>query len=86
MTENWMASGVAVLLIAAFSPLVIFSALRFAHTQAGSAARSLTGGALSMVPIGMVVGGASKALGAIVRLAQRQVRIGSPKTQVRSDE
>ena len=41
-TENWMASGVAVLLIAAFSPIVIFSALRFAHGQAGSAARNGT--------------------------------------------
>jgi hypothetical protein len=31
VTENWMASGVAVLLIAAFSPVVIFTSLRFAH-------------------------------------------------------
>ena len=49
-TENWMASGLAVLLIAAFSPLVVFSALRFTHTQAGSVARSFTGATVSMAP------------------------------------
>src|SRR3989440_8401992 len=49
-TENWMASGVAVLLIAAFSPVVIFTSLRFAHSQAGSVARSLTGAGVALVP------------------------------------
>ena len=38
-TENWMASGFAVLLIAAFSPVVIFSALRFAKGSAGRGPR-----------------------------------------------
>ena len=55
-TENWMASGLAVLLIAAFSPLVIFSALRFAHTQAGSVARGFTGATIAMAPVGKMVG------------------------------
>ena len=38
-TENWMASGVAVLLIAALSPLVIFQAVRIGHASAGQVAR-----------------------------------------------
>jgi hypothetical protein len=49
-TENWMASGLAVLLIAAFSPLVVFSALRFTHHQAGSVARSFAGTAVAIAP------------------------------------
>ena len=59
-TENWMASGVAVLLIAAFSPVVIFASLRFAHAQAGSVARSLTGAGIALVPAGKVVGTATR--------------------------
>ncbi|HEX2679893.1 MAG TPA: hypothetical protein VHQ03_01205, partial [Candidatus Dormibacteraeota bacterium] len=49
-TENWMASGVAVLLIAAFSPVVIFTSLRFAHAQAGAVARNLIGAGLGLLP------------------------------------
>jgi hypothetical protein len=72
-TENWMASGVAVLLIAAFSPIVIFSALRFAHGQAGSAARNLTGAAVSLVPTGRLLGSVGKSLRPLVRSAQKRV-------------
>src|ERR1700687_1607428 len=72
-TQNWMASGVAVLLIAAFSPLVIFSALRFAHTQAGSVARNWSGAAVSMAPAGKLVGTASKALTPLARKAQQHL-------------
>ena len=71
-TENWMASGVAVLLIAAFSPLVIFSAVRFAHTQAGSVARGFTGSALAMAP--MVTGAGATLLRPVVRAVQTQVK------------
>ena len=81
-TENWMASGVAVLLIAAFSPLVIFSALRFAHSQAGSAARGLAGTAVSMAPTGKLLGTATNLLRPLARSAQR--RLGSRITQMRS--
>jgi hypothetical protein len=49
-TENWMASGVAVLLIAALSPLVIFQAVRIGHASAGQVARGWTGGALAFAP------------------------------------
>jgi hypothetical protein len=72
-TENWMASGVAVLLIAAFSPLVVFSALRFTHTQAGSVARGFTGAAVSMAPTGRFFGGVSKALRPVIRSARQRV-------------
>ena len=54
-TENWMASGVAVLLIAAFSPVVIFTGLRFAHGQAGSVTRGLASAASSFVPTASVL-------------------------------
>jgi hypothetical protein len=72
-TENWMASGLAVLLIAAFSPLVVFSALRFTHTQAGSVARSFSGAAVAMAPTGKLFGVAGKALRPVARLAHRQI-------------
>lgn len=49
-TENWMASGVAVLLIAALSPLVIFQAVRIGHTSAGQVARGWVGGAMAFAP------------------------------------
>lgn len=81
-TENWMASGLAVLLIAAFSPLVIFSALRFAHTQAGSVARSFTGATVAMAPTGKLMG----ALGRVARPIARSVsnRIDSQIKRFRS--
>jgi len=66
-TENWMASGVAVLLIAAFSPLVIFSALRFAHGSAGSIARGWAGTAVSMAPAGRLLSSARNALRPLTR-------------------
>src|SRR5260370_36548605 len=49
-TENWMPSGGAVLPTPAFSPLVIFSALRFAHGSAGSIARGWAVTPLSLSP------------------------------------
>lgn len=81
-TENWMASGLAVLLIAAFSPLVVFSALRFTHHQAGSVARSFAGATFAMAPT-------AKAFGAIGRLAKPAVasarrQIGPRLSKLRS--
>jgi hypothetical protein len=49
-TENWMASGVAVLLIAALSPLVLFQAVRIGHASAGQVSRGWTGGVLAFAP------------------------------------
>jgi hypothetical protein len=49
-----MASGVAVLFIAALSPVVIFASLRFA--QAGTVARGMTGAAVSFLPATRALG------------------------------
>lgn len=49
-TENWMASGVAVLLIAALSPLVIFQAVRIGHASAGQVARGWASGVVAFAP------------------------------------
>jgi hypothetical protein len=75
-TENWMASGVAVLLIAAFSPVVIFSALRFAHGSAGSIARGWVGTAVSMAPAGKLIGSARNVLRPLTRSASRRISSG----------
>src|SRR5947208_3922533 len=72
-TENWMASGVAVLLIAAFSPVVIFTSLRFAHAQAGSVARGLTGTGVALLPAGRVLGAASRLARPAVRSVQERL-------------
>ena len=72
-TENWMASGVAVLLIAAFSPVVIFSALRFAHGSAGSIARGWAGTAVSIAPAGKLLGRARNAVRPLTRPIGRHV-------------
>jgi len=83
-TENWMASGVAVLLIAAFSPVVIFTALRFTHAQAGSVARSLTGSALSLAPTNRLIGRAATLASPLVRSAKRRLQLGSRISRLRS--
>jgi hypothetical protein len=72
-TENWMASGVAVLLIAAFSPVVIFTSLRFAHAQAGSVARSLTGSGLALLPTGRLLGTAGRLAQPVLRSANSRL-------------
>jgi len=53
---DWMESGVAVLLIAAFSPVVLFQALRFAHGTAGTVARDLGAASVGAAPMAAVVG------------------------------
>src|SRR5437016_9726695 len=73
-TENWMASGVAVLLIAAFSPVVIFSALRFAHGSAGSIARGWAGTAVSIAPAGRLLGTARNAVRPLTRPITQRIR------------
>jgi hypothetical protein len=47
---DWMASGCAVLLITAISPVALFQGIRFAHGNAGSVARSWGGMAIAAVP------------------------------------
>ena len=85
-TENWMASGFAVLLIAAFSPVVIFSALRFAHGSAGSVARGFAGTAASLAPVGQLLGNARNALRPLTRSVYRQMssRVTARMSRIRS--
>ena len=83
-TENWMASGVAVLLIAAFSPVVIFTSLRFAHAQAGSVARSLTGTGFAFLPTGRLVSNATRLAQPLLRSVQKQ--LGSRISRFRSGQ
>jgi len=66
-TENWMASGVAVLLIAALSPLVIFQAVRIGHVSAGQIARGWVGGLAAFVPPTRVLGHAHHAARSAIR-------------------
>jgi len=66
-TENWMASGVAVLLIAALSPLVIFQAVRIGHVSAGQVARGWVGGVTALAPPTRLLGKANAVGRSIVR-------------------
>lgn len=51
---DWMASGFAVLLITAISPVALFSAIRFAHGSAGTVARDWGGIAQRALPTRML--------------------------------
>jgi hypothetical protein len=55
-TENWMASGVAVLLIAALSPLVLFQAVRIGHASAAQVSRGWVGGIAAFTPPARLLG------------------------------
>jgi hypothetical protein len=83
VTENWMASGVAVLLIAAFSPVVIFTSLRFAHVQAGSVTRSLTGAGVAFLPVGRLLGSALGLARPLVRSIQGRLSAKKPRPRPR---
>lgn len=69
-TENWMASGVAVLLIAALSPLVIFQAVRIGHASAGQVARGWAGGAIAFAPPTRMLGHARRIGGSLINRAR----------------
>ena len=56
---DWMASGFAVLLITAISPIAIFQGIKFAHGTAGTVARGWGGTAAYALPIGAVTRRAS---------------------------
>jgi hypothetical protein len=51
---DWMASGFAVLLITAISPVALFSGIKFAHGTAGKVARDVGGMAVGMTPVGLL--------------------------------
>jgi hypothetical protein len=59
---DWMASGFAILLITAISPVALFQGIRFAHGTAGNVARGWGGMAFSSLPIASMVGRAGSFL------------------------
>ncbi len=78
-TENWMASGVAVLLIAALSPLVLFQAVRIGHASAGQVARGWVGGMVAFAPPTRLLGTASGLGGSLFRNLSRLVKSNFPR-------
>src|SRR5260370_38545348 len=48
---DWMASGFAILLITAISPVAIFAGIKFAHGSASNVARSWGGMAAAAAPL-----------------------------------
>ncbi len=80
-TENWMASGVAVLLIAALSPLVLFQAVRIGHASAGQVARGWVGGMVAFAPPTRLLNKAHGLGASAVRNLQRSAKSfkASPK-------
>jgi hypothetical protein len=72
-TENWMASGVAVLLIAAFSPLVLFQAVRIGHASAGQVARGWAGSMVALAPPTQVLSTALNLGGSLFRFIKSQI-------------
>jgi len=73
-TENWMASGVAVLLIAALSPLVLFQAVRIGHASAGQVARGWVGGMAALAPPTRLLTKAQGLGGSLVRNVRRSTK------------
>ena len=53
---DWMQSGIAVLLIAAFAPFALFQGLKFAHHGAGTVVRDIGGGAMAWSPLAPLAG------------------------------
>ena len=51
---DWMASGFAILLITAVSPVALFQGIKFAHGTAGKVARDVGGMALGATPVGLL--------------------------------
>jgi len=49
---DWMASGFAILLIVAISPVALFQGVRFAHGTAATVARGWGSTAAYMLPVG----------------------------------
>jgi hypothetical protein len=88
---DWMASGFAILLITAISPVALFQGIRFAHGTAGTVTRGWGATAASMIPLGLVISGAGallapraraiqgRAARAVTAGRQRVARVRSPR-------
>ena len=81
-TQNWMASGVAVLLIAALSPVVIFQAVRIGHASAGQVARGWVGGMVAFAPPTRLLSNAQRMGGSLSRnLGRRALSLISKRNR-----
>jgi hypothetical protein len=79
----WMADGIAVLLIAAFSPVAIFQGLRFAHSSAGTVARDLGAAGMSAAPLAAGVRIGQRLLNHPSVAARRQQLSGAIASRIR---
>jgi hypothetical protein len=78
---DWMASGFAILLITAISPVALFSAIRFAHGSAGTVARDWGGIAQRTFPTRALTQRAGQLLTPLAnRTAQRAAVLAKPLT------
>ncbi len=76
---DWMASGFAILLITAISPVALFSAIRFAHGSAGTVARDWGGIAQRMLPTRALTQGGHQLVAPLaMRAAHRAAALAKP--------
>jgi len=76
---DWMASGFAVLLITAISPVALFSAIRFAHGSAGTVARDWGGIAQRALPTRALMQRGQQLLAPLaIKSAQRVATLAKP--------
>ena len=66
---DWAVTGLGILCIAAFSPVVLVQGLRFTHATAGSLARGWAGAGASLLPTG--------AIGNVGRMGARRLTSGA---------
>ncbi len=82
---GWLSTGLAILLIATFSPAILFQALRFAHGSAGGMVRGWGAGAISMMAMGSIVRlGSGLGRSVVTRLRRRISKSRSPKPNTSS--
>ena len=70
---DWMASGFAILLITAISPVALFQGIRFAHGSAGNVARDWGGIAQRILPTAMLTRRGQRLLEPVVGSATGRV-------------
>ncbi len=73
---NWMMMGLAVLFIAAFSPVVLVAGLRFGHSTGGSLVRGWASSATTVIPLAAIGSGTAKLLSSPWAKQARQ-RVGA---------
>jgi len=82
---DWVVSGLAILCIAAFSPVVLVQALRFTHSTAGSVARGWAATGVSLLPTNAITSLGRRGFGRIGGSAGRWTiaRAGRLRKEIR---